>query len=136
MQTALQGLRSRRPVWLINPSGSKLWRWRYRFGGKEKLVALGEYPVVNLAQARERQLAACKKLAVDLHPMAKRKAEAETDSGKPKYGSVRPKTPLRISLANGGNGGLLASLRVTLTTSCDGWKRMSSQGSVTSLSMT
>jgi hypothetical protein len=22
--------------WLINPSGSKLWRWRYRFGGKEK----------------------------------------------------------------------------------------------------
>jgi hypothetical protein len=26
---------------LINPSGSKLWRWRYRFGGKEKLMALG-----------------------------------------------------------------------------------------------
>jgi hypothetical protein len=27
---------------LINPSGSKLWRWRYRFDGKEKLMALGE----------------------------------------------------------------------------------------------
>ena len=63
---------------LINPSGSKLWRWRYRFGGKEKLMALGEYPVVNLAQARERQFAARKKLAVDLDPMAERKAEAET----------------------------------------------------------
>lgn len=28
---------------LINPSHSKLWRWRYRSDGKEKLVALGEY---------------------------------------------------------------------------------------------
>jgi hypothetical protein len=27
---------------LINPSGSKLWRWRYKFDGKEKLMALGE----------------------------------------------------------------------------------------------
>jgi hypothetical protein len=27
---------------LVNPSGSKLWRWRYRAGGKEKLMALGE----------------------------------------------------------------------------------------------
>ena len=36
---------------LINPSGSKLWRWRYRFGGKEKLMALGEYPFVNLVEA-------------------------------------------------------------------------------------
>ena len=27
---------------LVNPSGSKLWRWRYRFDGKEKLMALGE----------------------------------------------------------------------------------------------
>ena len=29
---------------LVNPVGSKLWRWRYRFNGKEKLMALGEYP--------------------------------------------------------------------------------------------
>ena len=28
---------------LVNPSGSKLWRWRYRFDGKEKLMALGEH---------------------------------------------------------------------------------------------
>jgi hypothetical protein len=63
---------------LINSSGSKLWRWRYRFDSKEKLMALGEYPVVSLAQACERQLAARKKLAVDLDPMAERKAEAET----------------------------------------------------------
>ena len=31
---------------LVNPSGSKLWRWRYRFEGKEKMMAFGEYPMV------------------------------------------------------------------------------------------
>jgi Arm domain-containing DNA-binding protein len=63
---------------LINPSGSKLWHWRYRFHGEEKLMALGEYPVVNLGQARERHFAARKKLAAGIDPMATRKAEAET----------------------------------------------------------
>lgn len=62
---------------LVNPSGSKLWRWRYRFDGKEKLMALGEYPVVTLAQVRERHFAARKKLAAGTDPMAERKADAE-----------------------------------------------------------
>jgi Arm DNA-binding domain len=30
---------------LVAPSGAKLWRWRYRFTGNEKLMALGEYPM-------------------------------------------------------------------------------------------
>jgi hypothetical protein len=29
---------------LIAPSGAELWRWHYRFDGKEKMMALGEYP--------------------------------------------------------------------------------------------
>src|SRR5579872_5729294 len=62
---------------LVTPIGSKLWRWRYRFGGKEKLMAIGEYPVVSLAQARERQFVARKKLSAGVDPMAERKAEAE-----------------------------------------------------------
>jgi hypothetical protein len=61
---------------LVNPGGSKLWRWRYRFDGKEKLMALGEYPLVNLAQARELHFAARKTLATGIDPMAERKAEA------------------------------------------------------------
>jgi hypothetical protein len=40
---------------LINPGGSKLWRWRYRFGRREKLMALGEYPVVSLASQSSTQ---------------------------------------------------------------------------------
>ena len=63
---------------MVNPNGSKLRRWRYRFEGKEKLMALGDYPVVSLAQARERYFAARKKLVVGIDPMAERKAEVET----------------------------------------------------------
>ena len=62
---------------LVNPGGSKLWRWRYRVDGKEKLMALGEYPVVNLAEARELHFTARKTLATGTDPMAERKAQAE-----------------------------------------------------------
>ena len=62
---------------LVNPGGSKLWRWRYRFDGKEKLMALGEYPLVNLSQARELHFAARKTLVTGVDPMAERKAEAD-----------------------------------------------------------
>src|SRR6202041_342590 len=61
---------------LINPAGSKLWRWRYRVGGREKLLALGEYPIVSLGEARERHLAARRVLATGTDPMAERKAQA------------------------------------------------------------
>ena len=38
---------------LVKPSGSKYWRMRYFFAGKEKLLALGVYPEVPLGDARE-----------------------------------------------------------------------------------
>ena len=62
---------------LINPSASRLWRWRYKFDGKEKLMALGECPLVGLAQARELHLAARKSMVSGTDPMAERKAEGE-----------------------------------------------------------
>ena len=40
---------------LVSPSGSKLWRVSYRFSGKQKLLALGAYPIVSLADARARR---------------------------------------------------------------------------------
>lgn len=36
----------------VQPSGAKHWRWKYRFGGKEKRLALGTYPATTLARAR------------------------------------------------------------------------------------
>ena len=40
---------------LVQPSGSKLWRLKYRFAGKEKLISFGSYPDVTLATAREKR---------------------------------------------------------------------------------
>ena len=37
----------------VTAAGGKYWRWKYRHGGKEKRLALGVYPDVSLAQARE-----------------------------------------------------------------------------------
>jgi integrase len=62
---------------LIAPSGGKLWRYRYYFAGKEKMLALGEYPLVTLKEVRERHFAARKTLAAGIDPMAERKAGAE-----------------------------------------------------------
>jgi integrase len=59
----------------VKPTGGKLWRWSYRFEGKEKLMSLGKYPDVSLAQARERHAEARKLLATGIDPMAQRKAE-------------------------------------------------------------
>jgi integrase len=52
----------------IVPSGSKYWRLRYFFAGKEKLLALGVYPEINLADARERRTQARKVLAAGKDP--------------------------------------------------------------------
>ena len=60
---------------LVNPTGSKLWRWKYRVDGKEKLMALGNYPDVSLAQAREKREQVRKLLATDVDPMAQKKAD-------------------------------------------------------------
>jgi integrase len=60
---------------LVKPTGGKLWRWKYRFDSAEKLMALGRYPDVSLADARVRRDAARKKLAAGIDPMAERMAE-------------------------------------------------------------
>lgn len=66
---------------LVNPTGSKLWRWKYRLAGREKLMALGAYPQVSLAQARKARFEAFDKLKIDLvDPMAERKAAKRATS--------------------------------------------------------
>jgi integrase len=53
---------------LITPSGSKYWRLKYFFAGKEKVLALGVYPETSLADARERRAQARKALAAGNDP--------------------------------------------------------------------
>lgn len=61
-------------VLLVHSSGSKYWRLRYRFGGKEKMLALGKYPEVSLADARARRDEARKLLANGVDPSENKKA--------------------------------------------------------------
>jgi integrase len=60
---------------LVQPSGSKLWRLAYRFGGKQKTLALGVYPIVSLEGARRHRDEAKKLLARSIDPSVKRKAD-------------------------------------------------------------
>jgi integrase len=62
---------------LVNPSGSKLWRWKYRHAGKEKLMPFGAYPDVSLADARVRHAEARRLLAAGSDPMVQRKVKKE-----------------------------------------------------------
>lgn len=59
----------------IMPNGGKYWRYRYRFLGKEKTLALGVYPEVTLAEAREKHGEARKLLANDIDPSEKKKLD-------------------------------------------------------------
>jgi integrase len=61
----------------VTPTGSKRWRLKYRFKGKEKLISLGLYPVVGLKDAREARDDAKRQLAKGIDPSAHRKAEKE-----------------------------------------------------------
>lgn len=60
---------------VVQPNGSKLWRWKYRFQGEYRLMAFGRYPEVTLAQARAKHATARSKLHEGTDPMAERRAE-------------------------------------------------------------
>ena len=66
---------------LVNPNGGKLWRFKYRFNGKEKQISLGIYPDVNLKDARERRDEARKLVANDIDPSEHRKAQKVAHGG-------------------------------------------------------
>ena len=60
---------------LVMPTGGRLWRFRYRHRGVEKLFALGQYPDVTLKRAREKRNEARRVVADGVDPSAKRQAE-------------------------------------------------------------
>jgi len=67
----------------VMPGGSKLWRFKYRFGGKEKRLSLGRYPEVSLAEARNKRDELRVLIRSDIDPSRERqrkKAEARVGS--------------------------------------------------------
>jgi len=59
---------------LVASTGGKRWRFKYRFDGKEKLLALGIYPDLSLAEARNKRHEARNLLAHDIDPSVNKKS--------------------------------------------------------------
>lgn len=62
----------------VRPTGAKYWRYSYRFAGKQKTLALGVYPEVSLAQARELHREAYNQVDAGIDPAQVRQAEKLT----------------------------------------------------------
>jgi integrase len=60
---------------LVTPTGGRLWRFKYRFGGSEKLLSIGTYPETSLAEARQRRDQASALLAKGIDPSETKKAQ-------------------------------------------------------------
>lgn len=64
----------------IEPRGSKIWRFDFRYGNARKTISFGAYPDVSLALARERRDNARKLLAQGINPSEQRKAQKAASS--------------------------------------------------------
>jgi integrase len=66
----------------ISPAGGRWWRFKYRFGGKEKRLSLGVYPDVSLAHAREARDATRRQLAAGIDPSTARQEARREAAGR------------------------------------------------------
>lgn len=75
------------PYWLkdggslflyVTPSGSKLWRYRYRLGGKPAIYAIGKYPQVSLEAARTERDRARELVKKGVHPVVEKRVNIST----------------------------------------------------------
>ncbi|EBJ4905498.1 DUF4102 domain-containing protein [Salmonella enterica] len=67
----------------VNPSGSKLWYLKFRFGNKENRMALGPYPLISLVLAREKQADIRRLILEGINPAEKRREDKR--GGEPLY---------------------------------------------------
>jgi integrase len=69
---------------VVTPAGGKLWRYKFRFAGKEKLLSLGDYPRISLVEARTLHRAAMAQLDQGIDPsvekQVRKKAQAEAEA--------------------------------------------------------
>jgi integrase len=83
---------------LINPNGSKYFRLKYRFAGKEKVLALGVYPETSLKEARDKRDSARKHIADGTDPSEIRsKAKAEKATAIDRQQRIENGIPLKDS---------------------------------------
>lgn len=81
---------------LVQPNGAKLWRMKYRFAGKEKLLSFGAYPALGIAAAREKRRAAKAVIAEGKDPMLT-KGQVTSEGGDQGTNSTGSKNDDRVS---------------------------------------
>lgn len=67
---------------LVKKAGSKLWRYRYRFAGKERTLSIGAYPDISLKQARLKRLEARQLLDAGRDPSLEKQIQKKLNIGK------------------------------------------------------
>ncbi len=76
---------------VVNPNGSKKWRYRYRMNGKAKTLSLGSYPEIKPAEARERLRSAREQVALGIDPSIARrdqKKQEQEEDNRPTFTQV------------------------------------------------
>jgi hypothetical protein len=97
---------------LVTPAGRKLWRFKYRYGGKEKQLSLGIYPLVSLTEAREKRDTFRALVVEGIDPSTQVKLERETRQTE----EARQLATTRFTLDNDGSLSLrLGNRCLTLT---------------------
>jgi len=72
----------------VHPTGTKSFYLRYTFGGKEKLLCLGEYPTISLSVARDEYESATKKVRAGIDPALPPPPDPTTDENNAKNDTV------------------------------------------------
>ena len=72
----------------VQPSGARWWRWKYRFGGKEKRLSFGVYPDVTLKRARDLRDDARRVLAAGTDPSTARQTKKAAESGADRFEAI------------------------------------------------
>jgi len=73
---------------LVKANGAKLWRVRYRFAGREQMLALGAYPGVSLKEARAKRDEIRRQVAAGIDPSAARKANKAAQAGEGSFDAL------------------------------------------------
>ena len=73
---------------LLNTTGSRLWRYDYRFDGKRKTLSFGPYPEVTLKEAREKRDNSRKMIRDGIDPSQAKKAQKESASGADSFETI------------------------------------------------
>lgn len=72
----------------IDTSGSKLWRVRFRFGGKPNMMSLGPFPIVSLKDAREKRDHIKKQIAAGIDPSLRKKLDRISANSPNTFGAI------------------------------------------------